>query len=89
MYYADNCLFYSQYSLHVEVKRSSDGSDLILGCPMMVEVKRTSDGSDLILRCPMMEMALKMVWPTIEVTLQESTTVMLLILTNKVSNLLP
>jgi hypothetical protein len=56
---------------------------------MMVEVKRTSDGSDLILRCPMMEMALKMVWPTIEVTLQESTTVMLLILTNKVSNLLP
>jgi hypothetical protein len=57
MYYADNCLFYSQYSLHVEVKRSSDGSDLILGCPMMVEVKRTSDGSDLILGCPMMEMA--------------------------------
>jgi hypothetical protein len=39
---------------------------------MMVEVKRTSDGSDLILGCPMIEMALKMVWPTIEVTLQEA-----------------
>ena len=89
MYYADNCLFYSQYSIVNIVKRTSDGSDLILGCPMMVEVKRTSDGSDLILGHPMMEMALKMVWPTIEVTLQEGSTVMLLILTNKVSNLLP
>ena len=56
---------------------------------MMVEVKRTSDGSDFILGHPMMEMALKMVWPTIEVTLQEGSTVMLLILTNKISNLLP